>query len=191
MWTIAAVTAAAVITLSFEGRKSLGICTENLVQSLWAVAVSLVVAVAAILLASRMHTLHFPGGLHTTLGRFGLYVVWATVQELMLQCFFLTRSMRLFGNASAAVALTALMFAMAHLPNPVLTVITLLLGFAASFFFLHYKNLLPLAVAHAILGIAIAVTVPNSLDHNMRVGIGYFHYVDHAVLSQASISAKP
>jgi membrane protease YdiL (CAAX protease family) len=79
----------------------------------------------------------------------------------------------------------------AHLPNPVLTVITLVCGLASCLFFLRYRNLWPLAVAHAILGIAIAITIPSSIDHNMRVGISYLTWVEQPILSEAVPLPKP
>jgi len=48
--------------------------------------------------------------------------------------------------------------------------------FLACLLFLRYRNLYPLAMAHAILGITIAITIPGAVDHNMRVGLGYLHY---------------
>lgn len=191
LWAIAILTACAVIALSYQGRRSMGICTENLLRALWAVPLSLALAAAAILLAARMHTLHVPQDTHFLVRHFGIYVVWAALQQLMLQCFVLARSVRLLPNATAAAALAAAMFATAHLPNPVLTVVTLVCGLASCLFFLHYRNLWPLAIAHAVLGIAIAITVPNSIDHNMCVGIGYLDYVNPTALSQTVMSTKP
>jgi hypothetical protein len=34
-------------------------------------------------------------------------------------------------------------------------------------------------VAHAILGLTIAITVPDNIHRHMRVGIGYYHYHVH------------
>ena len=191
VWAIASLITAVVVGMSYDGLRSMGICTYNLMRSLWAVPVSLAIGAAAVFCAMYLHTLHLPGSTAVLVGHFGLYAVWAMVQQLMLQYFFLARAMRLLHSSSPAVALTAGLFAVAHLPNPVLTIITFICGLAACYFFLHYRNLWPLAVAHAILGIAIAISVPNSLNHNMRVGIGYITYVDHTVLAQTARSAKP
>ena len=44
----------------------------------------------------------------------------------------------------------------------------------------------PLAIAHAIFGICVAVTIPGEVIHNMRVGLGYIRYKPHPVhLSQS------
>lgn len=191
LWIIACAIVACVIALSYDGVRSMGICTQNLLRSMWAVPLSLAIGSAAVIFAMHAHTLHWPGNPVTTVQHFGLYAMWAMLQQLMLQYFFLARAQRLLHSTGAAVALTAALFAVAHLPNPVLAVITLVCGVASSYFFLHYRNLWPLAAAHAILGISIAITVPNSLDHDMRVGIGYITYVDHSALSQTVIPVKP
>ena len=188
---ITALTISYIAYLSFEGFRPMGLCTANLVRSLWAVAFAMVLSLAAVILAVRLHTLHVPETPALFIRHYGLYVMWAAIQQVILQWFFLSRSLRLLSNPFSAAALTAGLFAVAHLPNPILTVITLFFGFASCYFFLCYRNLVPLALAHAILGISIGITVPGSIDHNMRVGISYLTYVDNAVLTKSVLSAKP
>jgi membrane protease YdiL (CAAX protease family) len=98
------------------------------------------------------------------------------VQQFLLQCFFLSRLLRLLPKAGFAAAVAAIIFAAAHLPNPILAPITLIWGLAACLLFLRYRNLYSLALAHAILGITVAIAVPGAVDHNMRVGLGYLTY---------------
>ncbi len=103
------------------------------------------------------------------------YLVWAIVQEFILLSFFFTRCEELFGSR-AAVWITAALFAGAHLPSPLLTTFTFI---AALFFcemFRRYRSIYPIAVVHALLGLTVAVTMPDSLLHHMRVGIGYLQY---------------
>jgi membrane protease YdiL (CAAX protease family) len=108
-----------------------------------------------------------------------MYALWACFQQLLLQGFFLPRFLGLMKGGRAAALLAAGLFALAHLPNPVLTPVTLLWGFVACLLFLRYRNLYPLALAHAIFGITIAITIPGPVDHNMRVGLGYLTYGHH------------
>lgn len=164
----------------------MGLCTANLKRSLWGVGLAAGVAIIAVALAGRLHTLHTPTTLESSLRHYIGYSLWAMAQQIILQCFFLARSLRLMRNATIAAVFSACLFAVAHLPNPLLTVITLVCGLASCLFFLHYRNLWPLAVAHALLGIAIAITVPGSLDHNMRVGISYLTWVDRTVVAQGA-----
>lgn len=185
MWCVAAIITVMVIAYSFEGFHSMGLCTANLCRSLWAVGLAGGLALGAVMLAARLHTLHTPSSFSSSLRHYLGYALWATVQEIILQCFFAVRALRLLGNVSLAAILSACLFSVAHLPNPVLSVITLVCGLAACFFYLHYRNVWPLAVAHALLGIAIAITIPANLDHNMRVGVGYLTWVNRPEVASA------
>jgi membrane protease YdiL (CAAX protease family) len=103
------------------------------------------------------------------------YFVWALVQEFILQSFFFTRCEELFGS-SAAVWTTATLFAAAHLPSPILTTFTLVGGLFFCEMFRRYRSIYPIGIVHAVLGLTIAMTMPDSLLHHMRVGIGYLRY---------------
>lgn len=188
LWVVAAATVAVLSCLSFDGLKAMGLRRANLLRSLWVVAAALLAAAAAVVLAGRMHTLRMPAGVIPFVATYAAYAVWAFVQQFLLQCFFLTRLLRLLPGAVGAAFVAAFIFAAAHLPNPILTPITFLWGFAACLLFLRYRNLYPLALAHAILGIAIAVTIPGPVVHNMRVGLGYLTY-GHG--HKASASPQP
>lgn len=179
LWLIGGGIVTTIAVRSFEGFTPMGLCRANLLRSLWAVGLAAGLALVSIAIAARLHTLHYPGTVELFLLKYGAYVVWAAVQQIVLQWFFLSRSLRLLPNATSAAAITAALFAVAHLPNPVLTVITLFFGMASCLFFVHYRNLVPLALAHAILGICIAITVPPQFLHNMRVGLGYLTWVEH------------
>ena len=190
LWGLSAIAITLLFALSSQTLKTLGFCSANLLRSLWAVALASMLAFAAILLAGHYHTLHTPVSLPLFFRHYGAYAIWAGIQQLILQGFFFARCLRLLPSSTAAAGVSAGLFAIAHLPNPVLTIITLVFGLASCLFYLHYRNLWPLAIAHAILGISIAITVPGYLLHNMRVGIGYLHYVSRPVLSQTSGPAR-
>jgi membrane protease YdiL (CAAX protease family) len=103
------------------------------------------------------------------------YAIWALFQEFILQSFFFIRFEELNGS-SAAVWIASALFAAAHLPNPVLLAAAL----AGSLFFCEmfrrYRSIYPLAISHALLGLTLALTIPDSLLHHMRVGLGYLRY---------------
>jgi membrane protease YdiL (CAAX protease family) len=79
------------------------------------------------------------------------YVVWALVQEFMLQSFFFTRCEDLFGS-SPAVWTTATLFAAAHLPSPILTTFTFVGGLFFCEMFRRYRSIYPIGIVHAVLG---------------------------------------
>jgi membrane protease YdiL (CAAX protease family) len=103
------------------------------------------------------------------------YALWALIQEFILQSFFFTRFEELFGGA-AAVWIAATLFATAHLPSPVLTVGTLIGALFFCEMFRRYRSTYLLGVVHAMLGLTIAMTMPDSVLHHMRVGMGYLRY---------------
>jgi membrane protease YdiL (CAAX protease family) len=103
------------------------------------------------------------------------YVIWAGLQEFILQSFFFNRFEELYGS-SAAVWMASTLFASAHLPNPVLTTATLIGSLFFCEMFRRYRSIYPLAIVHAMLGLTIALTIPDSLLHHMRVGMGYLRY---------------
>jgi len=168
-----------VTVLSFDGWRAMGLRVSGFLRSVWVIGVALLLAAAAVALAVKLQTLHLPGGPTMVVRRYWAYTIWAFLQQLILLDFVLLRLLRLLPNRRVAALAAAGLFAFAHLPSPLLTPVTLIWGFAACLIFLQYRNVYTVAVAHAILGICIAVTVPGTVDHNMRVGLGYLTYRPH------------
>jgi membrane protease YdiL (CAAX protease family) len=110
-----------------------------------------------------------------TLSRSGGYVLWALIQEFLLQSFLFTRCEDLFGSATA-VWVAASLFAAAHLPSLILMTFTFMGGLFFCDMFRRYRSIYPIGIVHAILGLTLTVTMPDSLMHHMRVGIGYLQY---------------
>jgi hypothetical protein len=171
----------AVLWLSRADSRAMGLRPANFVRSLWLIGAALLAAAIAVLVAARMNTLHAPDSPGQFVERYTGYAIGACVQQVLLQCFFLPRLLRLTrGPGYAALAATAL-FSLAHLPNPILTVITIFWGLASCLYFMRYRNLYVLVVAHTILGVAVAIAVPGPIIHNMRVGLGYLTYSSHPI----------
>ena len=159
--------------------ETLGLGLRGLVPSLWIVAAALLLALAGIVLANHLHALHPLYGPLPVLTHLSGYAVWALMQQFILQIYVLTRFLRLGLRPNSAVALSAALFALAHIPNPVLLLLTPLWGAVSCGLFLRYRNLYALAVAHSILGMTLAVTIPNPINRHMRVGLGYLEYARH------------
>ncbi|MFZ0747136.1 MAG: CPBP family intramembrane glutamic endopeptidase [Terracidiphilus sp.] len=164
------------IASSHPVRKELGFHIAGFWRSLWVVGVAAMLAAGATVLASDLHTLHHPTGIAQWVTTFGGYAVWSLMQQFLMQEYFLLRLLRLLPSPTWAATTAAGIFALAHLPNPILTPVTLLWGFTACLIFLKFRNIYPLAIAHAIFGICIAITIPGPVVHNMRVGLGYLRY---------------
>ena len=179
LWLVAVLGIALMAWRSFDGWKAMGFRTANFGRSLWIAGAALLVAFAALVIAAKGHTLLLPDGLLAFVETYVAYAIFSGVQQFLLQGFFLLRFLRVIPRPTLAALTAALFFASAHVPNPVLVPLTLIWGFAACLLFLRYRNLYPLMIAHAILGITIAMTIPGPADHNMRVGLGYLTYSRH------------
>jgi len=144
------------------------------VPSLWILPASVVVGAAGVFVARRLGTLHplFNADAQHIAG----YVLWTLYQQILLNDYFLPRLTRLLGEGSAVVAMTAVLFAGAHLPNLWLTVATLVWGAISCALFRRYRNLYALGVAQGLLGLCFAACVPDAINHHLRVGLGYLRY---------------
>jgi len=156
--------------------RELGLGATGLLRSLW------IVAAAAALGAGMLFGAHLAGSLHRYAPSRSLlavgagYLVWTFEQQFMLQSFFFLRLERLLGGGKAVWAAAAL-FAVAHIPNPVLIPATFVAGVGFSALFRCCRSIYALAVAQAILGMCLAAAVPDALHHHMHVGIGYFTWI--------------
>jgi hypothetical protein len=137
---------------------------------------ALVVAGGLMALASALGTLHGLYGRKDPILHAGSYLVWAIMQQIIQQTFFLARFERLTQSGLRASIIAASLFGVAHLPNPVLTPVTLAGGWLMSELYLRYRMVLPLGIAHGLVGMAIAVSVPDHIQHHMRVGLSYLLY---------------
>lgn len=164
-----------------DGAGAMGLRMAGFMGSLRVVGVALLVAVAALLTAARLETLHVPQTAGVFARTFLGYVVWAFVQQFLLQDFLLLRLLRLLRSRRTAVLVASGLFAVVHLPSPILTGVTLVWGLVACWSFLEHRNVWGLGLAHAILGVCVAMVVPGRVDHNMKVGLGYLRYQEQPV----------
>ena len=177
---------AVVTVLSRPSLLALGLGFTGLRKSLWFLYAAVLLAGCAIGVASLLHTLQRLFGIGIYSWHLWAYLVWALVQQFILQDYFLIRLLRLMPSTTTAIATAAGLFALVHIPNPVLTIATLFFGFAACWIFVRHRNLYPLALAHCILGTTIAATFSSTLNRHMLVGIGYISYHRQAMSLQRS-----
>ncbi len=139
-------------------------------------AIGAAVAGAIVLAGLAAHAVHPLFGVIVPAVHALGYGVWALQQEFILQAFFYLAIEELIRDSRRAVWVTAALFASAHLPSPILIPSTFLGGLFFCEMFRRYRTIYPLAIAHALLGLAIAISVPDTLLHHMRVGLGYLQY---------------
>ena len=155
--------------------RDLGLGLRGMASTLWVIPAAVAISAAAVLIAQHLGTLHPLFGVIGIATHSFAYFIWAIVQQFILQSYFFLRLERLLSSRLAAIGSTVL-FTLAHIPNLVLVSVCFFAGWAACEIFRRQRNIYCLGVAHAILGLTIAITVPNDVQRHMRVGIGYFHY---------------
>jgi membrane protease YdiL (CAAX protease family) len=127
------------------------------------------------LAAAVLTTAYYSGSLHRLWGlqhpwyAGGAYICWAFVQEFMLQCFCL-QMLRALVSRVSSLLLSGVVFAVAHLPNPSLTLLTFFAGIVFTAIYARKRNLYVVALVHAILGLTLAVSAPEDWFHGLRVG---------------------
>ncbi len=147
----------------------LGLGRRGFRQSSWLALIAAVLAVTA----AAAHLQHGFANHSISLWQVLGYPLWSVEQEFILNSFLFLNLEKVAGTRRA-IALSALAFSLAHLPNAFLMMLTLLAGLVFCAAFARYRNLWPLAIAHALLGTAIATSTPDSITHHMRVGLGYY-----------------
>ena len=151
----------------------LGLGLRGLVSSLWILPAAVGLMFGSVWIAQRIGTFH---PLYTPdIAHVGGYVLWTVYQQFLLQDFFVPRLTRVL-TSDAAIAVAALLFAVAHLPNLSLTLATLVWGVVSCWLFRRYRSLYVIGLAQGILGLCFAVCVPDVMHHHMRVGLGYWRY---------------
>jgi len=83
-----------------------------------------------------------------------LYLPWALLQQYIFQFYWFGRWLCIV-SLPIAVALTALAFSAVHFPRWPVMAVTLVAGTVWALVYYRWRNLLPLAVSHALLGTAL------------------------------------
>lgn len=177
IWALAAMLWIVAVTLLHRPSfRELGLGLTGLRQTAPVAPLGILTAAVILLIARSAGTLHGLYGTASIAAHVLGYCIWALEQQFIAQSFIFTRLERALGNSRLAVTLTAVLFSVAHIPNSFLMTATLIGGFLFSEIFRRHRNIYPLAVAHAFVGLALAVAVPDQILRHLRVGIGFLHY---------------
>jgi hypothetical protein len=154
----------------------LGIGLKGMGRACWAILFALLASGGILFAAWQFGTLRGLHGTDPISWHASFYTIWAFEQQFILNSFFYKRFEALLGDTTSAMLVTAGLFAAVHVPNPVLMPATFLGGLFFVYIFRRFRNIYPLGLAHALLGISIAMAFPDFLIRHMRVGIGYFRF---------------
>ena len=156
-----------------EGLKDIGFRSDNFLAGARLLALPTIGAAALILLlAWFMRGREF--GFASLRPRFLLLPLWALFQQYALQGFINRRAQLVFGAGVKSILLVAVVFSLIHLPNPILTGVTLVGGLIWAAIYQRAPNLFALALSHTLLSLLLALSLPSDLVYNLRVGLKYF-----------------
>lgn len=175
-WIFFVVWLAASFLLHRDTRKTLGWRADNLGRATkqavvifgWMIAALVIIGFA---LKAPSHAV---AGNQISWRRVEGYFAFCMLQQVALNSLLHNRMLSLVRNEWFAAALTGLIFAACHWPNPVLVPLTFVGGAAMALMFGRVRNIIPLVFGQVILGMLVAWAFPLSWHHHLRVGPGYY-----------------
>jgi len=106
--------------------------------------------------------------------QFAVGFCWALAQQYVLQGFVNRRAMVVVGRGWRSILIVAAVFGLLHLPNIWIATITFVGGLIWAAVYQRVPNLFALAITHSVMTWFVVSTLPPTVLHHLRVGLGYF-----------------
>lgn len=168
----------------------LGLGSENFFQAgKWFGALTAIGCLIIAIIGWNYETLH-----SFTLQKALVYLLWAGVQQYVLQNFFLRLSLMIFSaqekegsrershfkpgweSRIAASGLSASVFALFHFPSPAFVLLTFTAAFLWCLLFTMFPSFYWAWTSHFLLGLCLSICCKSGLVNDLQVGAGGFRY---------------
>ena len=124
-------------------------------------------------IGKAMGTLHDRG---SPLSELAILTVWGGAQQWVLQTVVLREAQKMTPR-KRSIVLAAFLFALLHVPNPFLTLLTFIGALGWCTIFSRYPNIVPLGVSHAFATLALLYAFDDRVTGRLRVGYDYLKLV--------------
>lgn len=158
-----------------ETVRDIGLRWDNFLQAMRLLILPVLLAATLILISGWwMEGLRF--SLSHLKIRFLWLPVWGFMQEYVMQGYINRRAQIIWGRGLRSVLLVASIFALFHLPNPLLTLATFIGGIVWAAVYQRAPNLFAPALTHALMSLLMITVLPVSALNGLRIGFKYFGY---------------